>query len=88
MTNTYLRQQITQGPSNQGCHGLGNEGLLVQGFIVGGPSWYGTSTNFVQVPKQGTRCGLGKGQGRGRLLAGRRIDAKGTDREKGRYDDE
>ena len=88
---TYLCQQITKSPTDQGGHGLGDEGFLVQGFIVGRPSRHGTSTDLVQVPKQGTRCGagvLGEGQGRRGLRARRGVDTKRTDGEERRDNDE
>jgi len=97
---TYLGQEISQSPTDQRGHGLGDERLVVESIVVGGPSWNGSSACDGRIAKE--RAGGGHGVlGEFRLdsanrfgvdLFGQRgtarIDAKGADGQKGRGNDE
>ena len=64
--DSYLCQQITEGPSNKGGHGLGGQGALVKSSVVSGPSGNGTSANDGRITEERA---LG-----GRALAESRLD--------------
>jgi hypothetical protein len=89
---TYLGEQITEGPSNEGRAGLGSQGVLVKSLIVGGPSRDGSTANQSLVAKE--RAGSSRLLAKGRLdsrvgqLGDTRFggDAKGARREEGRND--
>ena len=93
----YLRQKVSQGPSHQRCHGLGDEGLLVESIIVCSPTWNGTSSDSISVTKEGTGGGdrflgeLSLDETGAHLFdhgGSARVDAKGADGQKRGRDDE
>lgn len=43
-TTTYLREKITESPSNKGSESLCRQRMLVKGFVVGSPSRNSTSS--------------------------------------------
>ena len=54
---TYLSEEITEGPANKGSEGLGSEGLLVEGLVVGGPAGDGTAAGGRGVAEESTLLG-------------------------------
>ena len=67
---THLSKNISEGPSNKGCHGLGKQRLVIKGLVVGGPSGDSTSTDESGVTEQRAANGLV-------LVEGRRLDDAG-----------
>ena len=54
---TYLSEEITEGPANKGSEGLGSEGLLVEGLVVGGPAGDGTAAGGRGVAEESALLG-------------------------------
>lgn len=62
--SSYLSQQITKGPSDEGSAGLGGQRTFVQSPVVGSPSRDGTSTNEGRVTEERALAGRTLAEGR------------------------
>lgn len=80
---TYLRQQISQSPANQRSHGLGDEGLLVEGLVVGRPARDGAAAGQRGVAKEGARDGVIRRLAGGDLVDGSHAKGAGRAEEAG-----
>lgn len=51
---THLGKQVAKSPSDQGCHCLGNQRLLVKGIVVGSPSGNRASADLGLITEERT----------------------------------
>lgn len=101
--STYLSEEVTKGPSDEGGAGLGREGVLVELLVVRGPSRDGASTDGGGIAEEGRgfggtglvlaeggdESGLGEGRGgRAGLDRAGVLDTEGRGRKKHRGEED